>query len=1247
MASGSAFSVEEFVAKPTLSQLDICRKADLFAIADRYDIKVTTSLLKKELKAAVIDGLVEGGVCGLPATVPESAGEVCSEARGAEATQRQRDILNITPGVKHGSMDEKQFTLPRFEPLSVETTPGSRIDARIKLRLARLQLENEEREREREREFHLKLKRMELDAETAVKMRELELQSSSVSSDARSSSSSTTFDVSKNVSLVPVFRESEVECYLGAFERIAAALHWPKDVWPILLQCKLTGKAQEACASLSVEDGLSYEKVKSAILQVYELVPEAYRQRFRGLRKTASQTYADFAREKGMLFDRWCSSCKADNFNSIRELMLLEEFKNQVPERTVVYLNEQKVTTLQQAAILADEFALTHRSPFIRRDSPTQPETAFRSSDTRVPRFSTSLSAPKADKQCFFCHKADHLIADCNAWKRKQQAAISKPKGVGLVKTVTGCSPSPSQTVPDECFKPFIFPAFVSLTGKVDDQRPVTVLRDTGGSQSFILSSVLPLSTESACDTSAIVRGIGMRFVPAPLHRIHVQSNLKTGFFRVAVRSSFPIDGVGFIMGNDIAGGKVYPSPEVVDNPVAESRHDDLVQCHPDIFSVSVLTRGQARKQAQDIDLSDSVFASAVSEDRLPPTRETGNWAGDLEKCEGGTEPVAVHALPLTREALISSQSGDPSMRKCFAAVEDHDKCTEGQSFFLDNGVLMRRWISPLGKTNAVSDCGSVCQIVVPVAYRQHVLELAHDHPWSGHLGVTKTHDRILKHFFWPGMKKEVTRFCKTCSTCQVVGKPNQVVPPAPLHPIPAVGEPFERVLVDCVGPLPRTKSGNQFLLTVMCATTRFPEAIPLRRITAPAITRALIKFFTMFGLPKVVQTDQGTNFLSRSFKQTLYALGITHSVSSAYHPQSQGALERWHQTLKSMLRKYCHDTGRDWDEGVPFTLFAIREAKQESLGFSPAELVFGHNVRGPLKVLKEKFLCNISPQTTVQDFVSQCKERLRNASALAKVALSSSQESMKERFDRKAVKREFEPGERVLVLLPTPGSALTARFSGPYVIKSKVSDTNYVIHTPERRRKVRLCHINMLKSYHSREANQGEQEKTPETAASRETTTSLVCVESLPDDGLTVLGSDQQSGRLSNTEFLAKIDTHLNYLPVDQQRDIVSLMRSHPSLFNDVPSSTNVLKHDIDVGSASPIKQHAYRCPLAKRELMKKEANYLLENGLAVPSCSPWSSPCLLAPKSDGTPRFCTDYRKIKHKKGTDNVVADALSRG
>ena len=119
--------------------------------------------------------------------------------------------------------------------------------------------------------------------------------------------------MSRHISLVRVYRESEVESYFGAFERIAAALRWPTDVRAILLQCKLTGKAQEACASLSVEDGLVYDKVKNAILRAYELVPEAYRQRFRNLKKTNSQTYLDFARKKGILFDRWCAACKADD----------------------------------------------------------------------------------------------------------------------------------------------------------------------------------------------------------------------------------------------------------------------------------------------------------------------------------------------------------------------------------------------------------------------------------------------------------------------------------------------------------------------------------------------------------------------------------------------------------------------------------------------------------------------------------------------------------------------------------------------------------------------------------------------------------------------------------------------------------------------------------------------------------------------------------------------------------------------
>ena len=92
-----------------------------------------------------------------------------------------------------------------------------------------------------------------------------------------------------------------------------------------------------------------------------------------------------------------------------------------------------------------------------------------------------------------------------------------------------------------------------------------------------------------------------------------------------------------------------------------------------------------------------------------------------------------------------------------------------------------------------------------------------------------------------------------------------------------------------------------------------------------------------------------------------MYELGITQYMSSAFHPQSQGALERWHQTLKTMMKIYCFETEKDWDEGIHLLLFAARESVQESLGFSPFELVFGHTVRGPLKLLKEKLLSSSS----------------------------------------------------------------------------------------------------------------------------------------------------------------------------------------------------------------------------------------------------------------------------------------------
>ena len=122
--------------------------------------------------------------------------------------------------------------------------------------------------------------------------------------------------------------------------------------------------------------------------------------------------------------------------------------------------------------------------------------------------------------------------------------------------------------------------------------------------------------------------------------------------------------------------------------------------------------------------------------------------------------------------------------------------------YFVKNDILMRKWRPP--DVSADDEWSVNHQIVVPRAYRPKILDLAHETPMSGHLGINKTYHKILYHFFWPGLKSDVSQHCKSCHTCQMVGKPNQTIPKACLQPIPAFDEPFSKIIIDCVGPLPK-----------------------------------------------------------------------------------------------------------------------------------------------------------------------------------------------------------------------------------------------------------------------------------------------------------------------------------------------------------------------------------------------------------------------------------------------------------
>ena len=129
------------------------------------------------------------------------------------------------------------------------------------------------------------------------------------------------------------------------------------------------------------------------------------------------------------------------------------------------------------------------------------------------------------------------------------------------------------------------------------------------------------------------------------------------------------------------------------------------------------------------------------------------------------------------------------------------------------------------------------------------------------------------------------------------------------------------------------------------------------------------------------------------------------------------------------MIRSYYFDTEKDWDEGIHLLLFAVRESVQEILGFSPFELVIGHTVRGPLKLLYEKFPSQEDTPLNLLQYESDFRNKLLTACEAAKSNLKSTQDKMTQMYDKNTKERRFKSGDKVLALLPVPGRPLQARY--------------------------------------------------------------------------------------------------------------------------------------------------------------------------------------------------------------------------
>ena len=213
------------------------------------------------------------------------------------------------------------------------------------------------------------------------------------------------------------------------------------------------------------------------------------------------------------------------------------------------------------------------------------------------------------------------------------------------------------------------------------------------------------------------------------------------------------------------------------------------------------------------------------------------------------------HTLDLSTCELRKMQQEDATLEDIRAKVRNPTKMTR-RVFYEENGLLYRQWTPPQGDEDT-----TIQQLVLPEPCCSVVMSLAHHIPMAGHMGQWKTVGRILQRFYWLTVFEDVKQLCQTCSECQktAVGKKQG----APMVPLPIIREPFERIVMDIVGPLPHSRAGNRYILVICDYSTRYPEAIPLRAIDAEHVAKELMVFFTRVGIPREILTDQGANFTS------------------------------------------------------------------------------------------------------------------------------------------------------------------------------------------------------------------------------------------------------------------------------------------------------------------------------------------------------------------------------------------------
>ena len=389
----------------------------------------------------------------------------------------------------------------------------------------------------------------------------------------------------------------------------------------------------------------------------------------------------------------------------------------------------------------------------------------------------------------------------------------------------------------------------------------------------------------------------------------------------------------------------------------------------------------------------------------------------------------------LSMDEIRQEQNKDRDLKPILNWLNSQTQPSEGE-LFLQSPAVKFYWINQerLVVRNDIlffkAKDSDQDRLILPEGLKEAALRLHHDIPSAGHQGIKRTKFRIKERFFWYSMGKDIEMYVASCEMCNQRKKPTrhnryQLVP---YH----AGIPMERVHMDFVGPLPRTKQGNEHILMMVDQFTKWVEIIPLPSQKAEVTAQAAVNsFFSRFGVPLNIFTDQGRNFESGLFSALCSILQIHKTRTTAYRPSLNGQSERYNRTLMDAVRCFVGKRQNDWDVYIPQLAGAIRATVNRSTGQTPNFMMFGREINIPADLMFASVMTEES--MLVNEYIQKLVVSLRESHQFALKKLKETQKRMKKNYDLRILEKTYETGDKVYVQGEAVSQGICKKIAPPW----------------------------------------------------------------------------------------------------------------------------------------------------------------------------------------------------------------------